>query len=137
MFGYLTLDNQGYVSLLEDKEMSLNFEYRGRLPASYKNKRLREKQLIRRQIHRQIVELMLNPPSKLRDLYRQCEPSHKSIRGFVFQPLICTGIGVSCDLHLKIHSRDAVPTATRSCQPVTNPTPTKSPNFGFFLKTIR
>lgn len=85
--------------------MALHFRYRGSLPAvNDRNKRLSEKQAIRRQLHPQIVCLMEKPPSDLRPL---SDPYRRNVVGrFLIRPVICARLGIACDLGLTIYSRD-------------------------------
>ena len=102
----LPLNNDGYISLLTDDIMALVFRYRGPLPATNdKNKRLIEKQQIRRQLHVQIARLMNKPPA---DLYRLSDSyDRKHIGGFIFQPIICNKKRqVACQLEIRLYSRD-------------------------------
>lgn len=92
------------IQTVNEESVSISFKYKGPLPSGgRKSPRSKEKQLIRRQLNLQIAKYMENPPPEIFGLSTSNE--RKSIGTFVFQPIICKGRGISCELEIKVFSR--------------------------------
>jgi len=92
------------IGQLIEESVPISFKYKGPLPSGgRKAARSKEKQLIRRQLHIQIVKYMEHPPPEIFGLSTSDE--RQSVGKFIFQPIICKGRNVSCELDIKIFSR--------------------------------
>ena len=90
---------------LIEPTMPLTLKYRGGLPATNdQNKRVREKQAIRRQLHPQIASFMDDPPQQVFLLSDVKE--RVTVGKFIYQPIICKRNKLKCKIDLVISSRD-------------------------------